>query len=223
MDRQLVIFIKAPVAGEVKTRLVPPLTFEQAAGAYKSWAQDLYKRFSSLKFLKVQIAYKAHPNFPNPQWLKGDKNSESSISQKLFFKNFQDKIPYFLQKGKDLGERLIHAFSHTFREGAKTVVLIGSDSPGLPLAYIKEAFHALKKSDLVIGPSLDGGYYLIALNQGVKFPKLIQNIPWSSSCVLKKTLQNAKKLNLKVHLLPEYFDIDEPNDLQFLNLQYPIE
>ena len=209
MDFQLVIFIKAPVPGKVKTRLVPPLTFEQAAGAYKGWAQDLYKRFSSLKSLKVQIAYKPHADFPPPEWLN---------PKKLLFGGLLEEIPFFLQKGKNLGERLNHAFNHTFKEGSKAAVIIGSDSPGLPLAYIKEAFHALNKADLVLGPSLDGGYYLVALKHGVESLKLFKNVIWSSSFVLEKTLENAKKLNLKVHLLPEYFDIDEPNDLQFLNL-----
>jgi len=198
---KLIIFVKAPVPGKVKTRLVPPLTHARAAAHYESWAKEIFKRAQVLDAITVEIAYAHDPLLPTPQWL--DVHSEP--------------IPYFLQIGDTLGERLTHAFNTAFHDGYKTVVAIGSDSPGLPIDYIRQAFTALKNHDCTIGKTEDGGYYLVGLSH--KIPNgIFENISWSTSHVFNQTLQKAIELNLSVQLLPEYFDIDRPTDLERLTV-----
>ncbi len=196
MDKKnLVIFVKEPVPGKVKTRLVPPLTPEKAADLYRVWAREIYTKASLLQNVQVSIAYEPLGENRAPDWL-GDGEA----------------VSYFLQKGADIGERMRRAFEKSFKEGFDSVVLVGSDSPGLPLENIQQAFDHLLAKDLILGPTLDGGYYLIGLKN--KFPEgLFDGVEWSTEKVLNQTLANAKNLNLHLSLLPKYFDIDRPEDL----------
>ncbi|MBI3013415.1 MAG: TIGR04282 family arsenosugar biosynthesis glycosyltransferase [Elusimicrobia bacterium] len=196
MRSQLILFVKAPSPGFVKTRLVPPLSFEQAARMYKGWAQDIYRRSYQLDSVNIEVAYDPHPNYPTPQWLD-EKNG---------------RVPFFLQKGENLGERLKNAFDRSFQAGFKKVAIIGSDSPGLPLKNIQDAFAALETADLALGPSLDGGYYLIGLKESL--PELLDGISWSTNHVLSQTLDAAKRRGTSFHLLEPYFDVDYAQDLE---------
>lgn len=199
---KLILFVKAPVPGRVKTRLAPTLTYEKAAELYRSWSREIFKRVRDSSFLSIEIAYEPHPDFPTPEWLNGEG----------------DSTDFFLQNGAHLGEKLLNAFGRAFENGTERAVIIGSDSPGLPVDYIKDAFVALEKYDLVLGPTKDGGYYLVGLKNKAD-PALFKNIAWSSSKVLFQTMEAAKALNFKLRLLPEYFDVDVADDLKYLKVQ----
>jgi len=128
------------------------------------------------------------------------------------------------QKGSDLGERLQNIFSQLFSIGYKKAAIIGTDSPDLPVEYIKKSFSSLNKNTgIVIGPSRDGGYYLIAMSRYSE--EVFKDIPWSTNTVFKITLEKAKKAGLLPAFLPEWYDVDESDDLKTLRenmrLHYP--
>ena len=118
----------------------------------------------------------------------------------------------FIQEGKDLGDRMKNTFSERFTEGYERVVIIGADSPSLPSAYVKQAFDF--KEDVVLGPSVDGGYYLIGMQR--KFVNLFDGITWGSGNVLKETYSRLKSNGSTLGLLPVWYDVDRPDDLIFL-------
>lgn len=120
-------------------------------------------------------------------------------------------IPCLAQGEGDLGDRLHRAFVQAFAQGARQVVAIGADCPGLGPALFAQAFAALAREDLVLGPAMDGGYYLIGLNQPA--PALFSDIPWGSDGVLAATLKQAEGLHLSIHLLEPLADVDRPEDL----------
>lgn len=194
MENSLILFVKAPVPGNVKTRLVPPLTRDEAAELYRGWVKDLCRTVLTLKGVSLRIAYEPHPLFPDVSWTG------------------QTEIPFFAQTGDDLGQKMRRAFEIAFKSGAQRAVIIGSDSPGLPASLIEDSFRALGSNRLVLGPAQDGGYYLIGF-QGRAVPEVFDNVAWSTSQVLGQTLENAKKCNLSLQILPEYFDVDLPEDL----------
>jgi uncharacterized protein len=109
---------------------------------------------------------------------------------------------------------MLGAFCATLGKGTGAAVIIGTDCPGLDTRLLAQTFEALQTSDLVLGPALDGGYYLIGLRRVI--PDLFENIAWSTDRVLSQTLGIAQGLNLSIHLLPELPDIDRPEDLKFL-------
>jgi rSAM/selenodomain-associated transferase 1 len=115
------------------------------------------------------------------------------------------------QIGKDLGDRMLHAFQEALNLYNK-VIIIGTDSPTFPVSAFQEAFLRLEDHDVVLGPSEDGGYYLIALNKLI--PEIFENIPWSTDKVLPVTLERLAKR--KVSLLERCFDVDHPADLERL-------
>ncbi|MBI4369894.1 MAG: TIGR04282 family arsenosugar biosynthesis glycosyltransferase [Elusimicrobia bacterium] len=145
----------------------------------------------------LEIAYAAATSHPNLKWL------EDTVP-----------VPFFLQHGADLGSRLTKAFKHAFQSGAKKVIIIGSDTPHLDPKDISEAFNLLGSRDAVLGPAKDGGYYLIGLKS--PNPALFNGISWSTSQVLKQTLERINHQKLSLGLLPSYSDIDTPADLEML-------
>lgn len=202
----LVVMLKVPVAGKVKTRLTPPLKKEDAARLYKCFIQDIFSRISTLNGIDIIAAYTP-------------KNLAERIKRIVPVNTML--IP---QKGNDLGERLQNIFSQLFSIGYKKVAIIGTDSPDLPVEYIKKSFSSLNKNtSIVIGPSRDGGYYLIAMSRYSE--EVFKDIPWSTNTVFKKTLEKAKKAGLLPALLPEWYDVDETDDLKTLRenmrLHYP--
>ncbi len=195
-SERLILFAKAPVPGRVKTRLTSVYTKEEAARLYRGWARGIYSSVLELG-VPVQVAYEALPEFPGPEWIGNG-----------------ERLEFFYQSGKSLGERLSHAFSRAFKEGADRVVAIGSDSPGLPVRYLQDAFAALESKESVLGPTPDGGYYLIGMNRFL--PDLFQNISWSTPKVFNETLEIILQKRYSLKLLPEYFDIDVPEDMERL-------
>jgi hypothetical protein len=119
------------------------------------------------------------------------------------------------QEGSGLGERIKNLFKLLFERGYNKVAVVGSDSPDLPIEYIREAFGLLDETTgLVLGPALDGGYYLVALQ--VLFPALFDGIDWSTPEVLAQTLERARGGSIGYRLLRPWHDIDTAEDLRFL-------
>ena len=190
--------LKAPREGEVKTRLVPPLTAKEAATLYRAFIKDTLSNLSRLKNIALYA-------FFTP--FDGKADILDIIPQGISL------IP---QKDGDLGERIYGVFECLFNSGHKRAVVMGSDSPDIPLEYIETSFSMLKQSpgSLVLGPAFDGGYYLIAMDRLMKAS--FEGIGWSTKTVLEDTIKNVAASGIIVKLLPEWHDIDRPEDLCFI-------
>lgn len=193
--RKLGIFVKIPIPGEVKTRLVPPLTPLEASDLYGAMLADLLGRLSKLKKISMTVFHAGE-----------DLGAIDSI--------LPAGVTLARQEGDDLGERLENAFARLLGGNGGTACVIGSDSPDLPLAYIKRAYMKLKHKDVVLGPTLDGGYYLLGLRRIV--PRLFRGIPWGGSRVFAETLAVAEAEGISCAFLPPWYDVDDAADLSFL-------
>ena len=192
MNNALIIFIKNPVLGKVKTRLAATVGDETALEVYKellNYTQKITLLIDADKFLFYADFLQREDEWPNDRFIK------------------------HLQKGNDLGERMYTAFEDTFLNKYQKVIIIGSDCLDLSASVIEDAYKFLNESDVVIGPAKDGGYYLL----GMKNPHscLFKNIAWSTSQVLKQTVSICRSQHLNYSLLPTLTDIDVENDLSF--------
>ncbi|HVA66841.1 MAG TPA: TIGR04282 family arsenosugar biosynthesis glycosyltransferase [Elusimicrobiota bacterium] len=185
----IVVFAKAPVPGRVKTRLCPPLSFQQAAELYRAFIQDTLACVRRMRPARLAVAYDADGPSPELDWLMAQPGFE-----------------FFPQEGVDLGERLIRSFERIFRDGAEKALIIGSDAPRIHAGLLARALDSLDQNDIVLGPAADGGYYLIALKE--LRSDLFHSIPWSTDKVLEATIERAEHSGLKVSLLPSLADID---------------
>jgi uncharacterized protein len=189
----LVVFAKAPIPGQVKTRLCPPLTPDEAATLHGSFVLDTLERTKAVvATLKLPI----------------DRYLACAPSATHVFFKIMDQV------GDDLGGRMSQAFGTLFARGYRQVVLIGTDVPTLPLDHVKQALIALENHDLVLGPALDGGYYLIGLKRMT--PELFADIPWSTDQVLRLTQRKAATIGLKASLVQPWRDVDTLADLEAL-------
>lgn len=195
----LAVFCKEPQPGKVKTRLV-------ADGMSQNEVLQLYTAFLE------DILELARQSGAGQKWAYYAPPASEAFQQKLKDKGFEIEA----QSGEDLGQRMARLFQTAFSKGAGRIVLIGSDSPSLPKRYIEQAFQELENKEVVIGPTRDGGYYLIGLSKWI--PEIFQNIHWSTPDVLMETLSRLDALNIlsKTALLPYWYDIDEKKDLSFL-------
>ena len=193
--KAIILFARDPVEGQVKTRLHPYLNEGLIFDLYSCFLKD-----SIQKICQVESAGR----------FIGVTPSDSSG----YFSRLDDagSLQVFIQKGKDLGERMANAFKQRFQEGYEQVVIIGSDSPSLPVSYIEQALNSEK--DLTIGPSTDGGYYLIGMSR--KPVDVFEGVAWGSDKVLAQTLERVKKSAHSLELLPPWYDVDLPQDLKFL-------
>ncbi len=193
----LVVAAKAALVGEVKTRLCPPLTLSQACSLYECLLEDIVAKLEKFDAAELWVAFAP----------KGEE---------YFQRHFAQRTRLLTQRGADLGKRVHHIFVDLFHLGYREIIVTDSDSPMVPLSSIAQAFELLHGDghDVVLGPSRDGGYYLV----GLKSPTdgLFHQIPWSSTTVLEKTLERASGLGLKVALLPAAYDIDVEQDLKRL-------
>ncbi len=194
--KAIVLFARDPVAGKVKTRLSPFLSQELIL--------ELYTRFLSDSIEKICRVRTADPFI-------GVYPSDSSG----YFSRVSGErsLKVFLQEGADLGEKMLNAFKARFDEGYESVVIIGSDSPSLPVATIETALNSDK--DLTLGPSTDGGYYLIGMRQK-PVDVFSGGMDWGSEKVLQQTLERIKKCGSSLELLPPWYDVDREEDLKFL-------
>lgn len=191
----LIVFAKAPIEGYVKTRLCPPLTPDEAASLHGSLVLDLLERSQTLKGCDRILAGAPTPDHP-------------------FFgaMNTRFKIPIWEQVGDDLGARMSHAFQTALGTPYQSAVIIGTDIPGITAQLISSAMKSLQDHDVILGPTEDGGYYLIGLRSPT--PHLFENIPWSTDAVFSLTREKAKSLNLSLRVLPMLRDLDTIDDLQ---------
>lgn len=194
--RALVVVAKAPFEGFVKTRLSPYLGPADAATLYECLLGDIVAKLEKFKESEFWLAF-------------------APGGEEYFCQNYAP-VRLLAQRGKDLGERLYHVFVDLFDRGYGEIVVADSDSPTVPLSSIDLAYKQLSKEgcDLVLGPSVDGGYYLIGLKQPME--RVFHDIPWSTNSVLDATLNRARELALRVGLLPPAYDIDVEEDLRRL-------
>lgn len=194
--RALAVMVKAPVPGLVKTRLVPPLTFDEAAGLYRCFVKDTFDLVAGLEGVRLFSPYA-------PPALADEVASVIPAG-----------VEAFAQEGHTLGERISNVFKRLFSAGYGKVVVIGSDSPDLPLRYIEDAFKALGRVSLVLGPAKDGGYYLVGMNRFDERP--FAEIPWSTSKVMDETLKRANSARIPFELISLWHDYDSFDDLALL-------
>ena len=196
--KALIVFVKAPVAGKVKTRLQPHLAPDKIVKLYKSFIKEIISKCVRLKGVDKFLG--CAPTKDN-DFLKGITKTY--------------KIKSFNQRGNDLGEKIVNAFRDYFKKRYTEIVIIGSDSPTIPAAYIEKAFSELKKNDFVIGPCCDGGLYLVGAKKKI-ITEIFQDMPWDTSEVLNKTLKKVNSLDIRFSMLPFWYDVDTINDLRFL-------
>lgn len=185
----VIIFIKNPELGKVKTRLAETLGEQKALDIYKSLL-DYTRTVTSLFESKRYLFYSSEIH-------------EDEWSNSLFEKK--------LQSGSDLGVRMYNAFDEVLKSNAKAVI-IGSDCPKLSPMILSEAFKALDENDVVIGPSLDGGYYLLGMKK--LHTTLFQDINWSTDQVMPRTLDKINGEGLKYTQLTALSDVDYEEDWQ---------
>lgn len=198
----LVIFAKAPVPGQVKTRLCPPLTPDEAATLHGSLVLDALER------TKAAISKGRLPV---------DRYIACLPSASLaFFKILEERhgVRLLDQAGDDLGQRMHRTCTDLFSRGYRQVFITGTDVPTLPLSEYQQAVSLIESHDLVLGPADDGGYYLIGLKRPV--PELFTDVPWSTANVLGITRQKAVSLGLTIGLLKAWRDLDVAEDLRAL-------
>lgn len=189
---QLGIFAKYWEPGKVKTRLAATTGEARASRIYKAFVETLLARLSSCAQRRVLAISPA------------DRLNE-------FRAIFGDGWMIELQASGDLGARMRHYFDAAFANGARSVILLGSDSPDVPLAYIESAFEMLDEFPVVLGPSDDGGYYLIAARD--ETPPIFDNIAWSTPSVLHETIEQLDRAGVRYSLLPTWYDVDDGESL----------
>jgi rSAM/selenodomain-associated transferase 1 len=193
----ILLFIKAPVKGRVKSRLASSIGEEAALEVYGNFIHDSIDTVEKSGY-PYRICY--YP-FADRAALSGLPGRESS---------------FMPQEGNDLGARMENAFLRTFAEGFTSAVLIGSDIPDLPVGVFFGAFDALKKNDVVIGPAGDGGYYLIGFNKDSFFPGIFHGMTWSTGKVFQETMGRLNEASLRVHRALLWKDVDTLDDLRAL-------
>ena len=203
MNRSLILFAKEPQFKKVKSRLHNVLTAKKTVQLYQAFLKDMLELSRKIDCEKRFLAYQVENNRP------------------VFLEKYAWDFILFKQEGKDLGERMYHTFQYAKALKATHMVMIGSDLPNLPHYYIQNAFESLKQYDVVLGPSLDGGYYLIGLNDPCI--TLFQGIQWGSNQVFSQTRKKINFLSKKLAVIKPWYDIDNTEQLQQLKQDLLIE
>lgn len=188
----LLVVAKRPVPGYTKTRLCPPLSHAQSADLYECFLRDTLDVMRKVPDVQCMIGF-----------LPEDARD--------YFHQLAPDMELTRQNGESLGERLDHLLTEALASGSPRAVVMDSDSPTLPAEYISQAFDQLTDADVVLGPTQDGGYYLIGMKQPQSH--LLRQVQMSTPYVLADTLALAKASNLAVSLLPTWYDIDTIDDL----------
>jgi len=195
-DSCILVFIKLPETGNVKSRLARDLNEKTVLRIYKNFVIDLLNTLKKGEYQYI-IAFSPHD--------AGEQITKWLGKRQLY-------IP---QRGSDLGERMMNAFRAAFSKGFSNTILIGSDIPDLSYTLIDQALR-LKDHEAVIGPSYDGGYYLIGFRRDSFLPQIFEGIPWGTSTVFEQTMEIFHKNGYKVHTLPVLRDVDTIDDLRDL-------
>jgi len=192
-DNALILFARDPILGKVKTRLSPFLEEDVILKLYTCFLQD-----SLYNIRQVE----------NVDRFVGVAPSNESG---FFTGTLGSDIRIFVQEGENLGDKMRGAIQDRFVEGYERVVIIGSDSPSLPVAYICRAMGSDK--DMVLGPSTDGGYCLIGMRR--KVVEVFKDVTWGTETVLQETYKHLLQNGASLELLPVWYDVDTPEDLKF--------
>jgi uncharacterized protein len=195
--RQLGMFAKFWTPGEVKTRLADAIGREQAAEFHRTCVMTLLDRLNNLADRRV-LAFSPAEQQAGFQAIAGSWTLEAQVTG-------------------ELGDRMRQHVAAAFDAGAQRVVLVGSDSPTLPLAFIEEAFERLAKVPAVVGPTDDGGYYLIGLSR--REPPIFDHMPWSTGEVWRQTVERLTAAAWPHHQLPPWYDVDTADDLARLRVE----
>ncbi|RMG61083.1 MAG: glycosyltransferase [Deltaproteobacteria bacterium] len=191
-EYSVIVFCREPEPGKVKTRLSPVIPPVHAAYLYEALLSDAVDILLSLD--------------------EADKYLFHTPNESTFFDRYRSFGIKVVPQGEgDLGERIARAMRSVLERGRGPAVVVGSDIPLLTADIIRQAVSLLSRHDVVVGPSRDGGYYLIAASSF--HPGLFSEIPWSTEIVLEETLKKCRSLNLSWTLLGELQDIDRPEDL----------
>lgn len=195
--RCVVLFAKAPIPGNVKTRLSPPLSPDDAALLQEAFLVDTFSNLERIK--KADLFLACHPGVGS-----------------RFFRDMGERFDVSLldQGSGNLGERMRRIFIFLKSKGYGEIIIIGSDSPTLPPEMIEEGFGRLKGCNLAIGPSLDGGYYLLGISGDV--PEIFEGVNWGSETVYEETVARAKADKVEFAVLPYWYDVDTIKELRFL-------
>ena len=196
-DNCVLFFVKYPEQGQVKTRLTAELGEEVVVELYKNFVLDM---LSTVRQLNVPVRICFHP-----------ESARDKVKEWL-----GRQYTYIAQEGSSLGQRMKNSIAHTFEENFTRAILIGSDSPDLPVDFCIQALQSLETNHAVIGPSSDGGYYLIGFSKAHFLPNAFDNISWSTENVFQQTIDIFQQYSSKVHVLPQWFDVDTPADLREL-------
>lgn len=196
-SRCILLFVKAPVEGFVKTRLADHIGKRNALLLYRAMVSDI---LAAIKHADCDLRIFYHPE-KYSHLVRGWLGSDYRI---------------LLQDGADLGMRMFNALSRTAAAGFDKILLVGSDIPALTKIITDNAFTALNTHHAVIGPAMDGGYYLIGFSQSHIIKEAFTDIAWSSHDVLEKTLKRLWENDKTVHTLEPLRDIDTLEDLQGL-------
>lgn len=188
-DTALIIFIKNPVKGKVKTRLAETMGDDEALRIYH-------------QLLKITQAQTRQCNCMRYLFYSDVINHNDDWESKHYLKH--------VQLGDNLGERMQHAFEFVFKLGHSKAVIIGSDCPTLKTSTLNQALLMLNDNDVVIGPSEDGGYYLLGMNGLI--PELFEKMPWSQPHLFKQSIALLERMEIAFYLLPTLNDIDTEVD-----------
>lgn len=204
MKEVLVIFAKAPLVGQVKTRLIGTLTAEQVTDLYICFLRDTYAVMEAVQeereLLSLALCY-----------------TPAEELEAFEAADFEGCM-LLSQRGTQLGERLQNCFADLFELGFSSVVVIGADSPTLPPELVHEAFEQLMEPEkIVMGPATDGGFYLIGMN--VLHLQIFEQIDWEEEKTLLQVQARASQCQIALSLLPEWYDVDTLADLQHLQQQ----
>ncbi len=195
-ERALIIFARSPELGKVKTRLSESLGDDFALTFYKLCAEHIFEECKRLG-----------KNNTAPYLFFTGKDDEDVMNKWV-----GTSFVYSLQTGKNLGQRMENAFNKVFTNGAKKAIIIGTDVPDIKFTLIENAFNQLDTHDVVIGPSMDGGYYLLGMKKVYNF--LFDNISWSTNSVFAETVKKIESNKLKYKVLEKMYDIDTEEDLR---------
>ena len=198
MSTCAVLFAKEPVPGAVKTRLQSLMSARDAARLYEAMLLDCATELQATKAATKVIAF-------------APVDAEDALRTLLTPIGAFEYVP---QPDGDLGQRMEGLMQWAFARGAERVVIVGSDSPSLPAAYIDEGLALLREKEVVLGPSTDGGYYLVGRKKGES--RIFRDVAWSTGMVLRQTLERLGKQSLGV--LPLWYDVDTPRDAEFLKV-----
>lgn len=193
----LIVFAKVPEPGKVKTRLCPPLTPEEAAALYTAMLGDALDQYAALG-LPVRL-------YLGP--------SEAPLPERLV----PPGVTVHAQRGDGLGARMQRAFLETFLAGAQRAVILGTDHPSLPSAFVAFALEAIEHPEsIVLGPSDDGGYYLLGMHSF--YPALFEGMTYSHAAVFDDTVARAAATDAELTILPPWYDVDDGATLDRLRL-----